>query len=273
MDGSWPAVGYDGPWVRSGRGAAVGLILEGHELSRPVTGRTHTAVIGSGAGGAVVAALLAEAGVGHGRHRRGRLLPGQGLQPAPRRHVSGAVPRRRHPAQRGRHDQRPAGQLLRRLHGHQRVRLRAGPAGGLCALAAAARHPRDQRGNARRVAGPRVRIAERQPDPRRRRQPEQRLAGARRRKARSQHAALRPQPRGLPQQRLLHDRLQLRRGSRAPTSPTSHAPSPPALLYIQTYGSSGSSACLSGAFASTAPSSSVVRASRAWSSSSRRSAS
>jgi choline dehydrogenase-like flavoprotein len=39
------------------------MIVQGHEVDRPFTGRTHTAVVGSGAGGAVVAAILAEAGV------------------------------------------------------------------------------------------------------------------------------------------------------------------------------------------------------------------
>jgi len=39
------------------------VIIQGHEIERPVTGRTHTAIVGSGAGGAVVAAILAEAGV------------------------------------------------------------------------------------------------------------------------------------------------------------------------------------------------------------------
>jgi choline dehydrogenase-like flavoprotein len=39
------------------------VITEGSEITAPLTRRTHTLVVGSGAGGAVVAALLAEAGV------------------------------------------------------------------------------------------------------------------------------------------------------------------------------------------------------------------
>jgi choline dehydrogenase-like flavoprotein len=41
----------------------VGVIVQGHEVGAPLSLRTHTLVVGSGAGGAVMAALLAEAGV------------------------------------------------------------------------------------------------------------------------------------------------------------------------------------------------------------------
>jgi len=39
------------------------MIVQGEQITRPLVGRTHTAVIGTGSGGGVVAALLAEAGV------------------------------------------------------------------------------------------------------------------------------------------------------------------------------------------------------------------